>query len=594
MKSNPLLRTATLLLALLLLLGTAACSTGNGDETTLQEENTLDVTEETTGSGEETVGDPDAAAFASPIAENGKFLFTLIRPDSVVSSLNTMFLDLRTALQELSGMTVVPKTDFHLRGTEPDTTTLEILIGNCDRYETDEVQASLGINDWAVRAVKNKIVVYGHNKKTLQAAIDYFLTEAIEKTEDAEGKTVITYLHDYTYSAGEEMLFTEEAPISSYTVVYGDEANRVSAEKLAKSLSSFTGATIAAVSDATAETPYEILFGKTNRNPSAYNKVSEMMYLVKAEGTKLMIGGSSELAMSVCATAFLEAYVPDRCYTDLINFAVGYSKESVAYASKEDKDLYGDADLRIMSWNLLCELWDDKVPVEIRDEKVAAAILHYAPDVVGLQEMTPAWYNALDSFLLSDYAFVTRKNQYGNDNYSTLYYNKKTVKVVTSGVVNYTKGNSKLLRLVTWALFERLSDGARFIVTSTHWDTSKTESNITAQAEEMADLVKRLHSTYSVPVFCTGDYNRNESTAQYDSFVKLSGFVDTRYTAKTVNREGATYHGTLGVAPSGSGAIDHIFVSNDAKVLFFNLLVDQTVLDASDHVPIYIDVKLTK
>ena len=137
------------------------------------------------------------------------------------------------------------------------------------------------------------------------------------------------------------------------------------------------------------------------------NKVSEMMYLVKAEGTKLMIGGSSELAMSVCATAFLEAYVPDRCYTDVINFPVGYSKESVAYASKEDKDLYGDADLRIMSWNLLCELWDDKVPVEIRDEKVAAAILHYAPDVVGLQEMTPAWYNALDSFLLSDYAFVT-------------------------------------------------------------------------------------------------------------------------------------------------------------------------------------------
>ena len=166
--------------------------------------------------------------------------------------------------------------------------------------------------------------------------------------------------------------------------------------------------------------------------------------------------------------------------------------------------------------------------------------------------------------------------------------------MVTSGVVNYTKGNSKLLRLVTWALFERLSDGARFIVTSTHWDTSKTESNITAQAEEMADLVKRLHSTYSVPVFCTGDYNRNESTAQYDSFVKLSGFVDTRYTAKEVNREGATYHGTLGVAPSGSGAIDHIFVSNDANVLFFNLLLDQTVLDASDHVPIYIDVKLKK
>ena len=594
MKSTLFMRGFALLLVCLLLLGTASCSTGDGSETTGNAETEDALTEESTGTGEESTPASDAAAFASPIAADGNFLFTLIRPDSVVSSLNTMFLDLRTALQDFSGMMVVPKTDFHLRGTEPDTTTLEILVGNCDRYETDEVQASLGINDWAVRAVKNKIVIYGHNKKTLQAAIDYFLTEAIEKTEDADGKTVITYLHDYTYSADEQMLFTEEAPISAYTVVYGDEANRSSAEKIAKTLSSFTGATLTAVSDATAETPYEILYGKTNRNANAYNTVSEMNYLVRAEGTKLMIGGSSEFAMSMCATAFLEAYVPDRCYTDVINFPVGYRKESVAYASKEDSDLYGDADLRIMSWNLLCELWDDKVPVDIRDEKVAAAILYYAPDVVGLQEMTPAWYNALDSFLLSDYAFVTRKNQYGNDNYSTLYYNKKTVKVVTSGVVNYTKGNSKLLRLVTWALFERLSDGARFIVTSTHWDTSKTESNITAQAEEMAGLVKRLHSTYSVPVFCTGDYNRNESTGQYDSFVKLSGFVDTRYTAKEVNREGATYHGTLGVAPSGSGAIDHIFVSTDAKVLFFNLLLDQTVLDASDHVPIYIDVKLKK
>ena len=594
MKSTLFMRGFALLLTCLILFGTVACSTGDGSETTDHAETEDDVTEEGTGAGEESTPDSDAAAFTSPIAADGNFLFTLIRPESSVSSFNTIFLDLRTNLQDLSGMLIVPKTDFHPRGTEPDTTTLEILVGNCDRYETDEVKDSLGINDWAVRAVKNKIVIFGHNKKTLQAAIDYFFTEAISKTEDAEGKTVISYLHDYTYSAGETMLFTAEAPISAYTVVYGDEANRASAEKIANRLSLFTGATITAASDATAETPYEILYGKTNRNPNVYNKVSEKNYLVKAEGTKLMIGGSSALAMSMCATAFLEAYVPDLCYTDQINFAVGYSKESVAYGSKEDAALHGDADLRIMSWNLLGEMWMDKIPVEVRDENAALAILYYAPDVIGLQEMTPAWGNALDNLLRSDYAFVTRENQYGDDNYSPLYYNKKTVKVVTSGVVNYSKGSSKLLRLVTWALFERLSDGERFIVTSTHWDVGTNEENIAVQAEEMAKLITRLRAAYCVPVFCTGDYNRIETTAQYESFVKLSGFLDARYTAKTVNREGSTYHEMLGATPVGSGAVDHIFVSADASVLFYNLLVEQTVLEASDHCPIYIDVKLKK
>ena len=594
MKSTLFMRGLALLITCLILFGTVACSTGDGSETTGNAETEDALTEESTGTGEESTPASDAAAFASPIAADGKFLFTMIRPESSVSSFNTIFLDLRTSLQDLSGMLIVPKTDFHLRGTEPDTTTLEILVGNCDRYETDEVKDSLGINDWAVRAVKNKIVIFGHNKKTLQAAIDYFFTEAISKTEDADGKTVITYLHDYTYSAAEEMFFTSEVPISAYTVVYGDEANRASAEKIANRLSLFTGATITAVSDATAETPYEILYGKTNRNPNVYDKVPEKNYLLKVEGTKLMIGGSSALAMSMCATAFLETYVPDLCYTDQINFTVGYSKESVVYGSKEDADLYGDADLRIMSWNLLGEMWMDKIPVEVRDENAALAILYYAPDVIGLQEMTPAWGNALDKLLRSDYAFVTRENQYGDDNYSPLYYNKKTVKVVTSGVVNYSKGSSKLLRLVTWALFERLSDGERFIVTSTHWDVGTNEENIAVQAEEMAKLITRLRAAYCVPVFCTGDYNRIETTAQYESFVKLSGFLDARYTAKTVNREGSTYHEMLGATPVGSGAVDHIFVSADASVLFYNLLVEQTVLEASDHCPIYIDVKLKK
>ncbi len=39
-------------------------------------------------------------------------------------------------------------------------------------------------------------------------------------------------------------------------------------------------------------------------------------------------------------------------------------------------------------------------------------------------------------------------------------------------------------------------------------------------------------------------------------------------------------------------AIDHVFYSSDVEALFYNMLVDKILLDASDHFPVYADLKL--
>lgn len=257
-----------------------------------------------------------------------------------------------------------------------------------------------------------------------------------------------------------------------------------------------------------------------------------------------------------------------------------------------NETLTDGVDIRVMSWNLLMQTAD--YSVESRYEYAVETIKCYQPDVIGTQETCSEWLFYLD-FCLPEYTFVTGNTETGGENYSTLWYNKKTVRVVEYGVHNYSVGASKKLRLVTWAVFERILSGERFIVTSTHWDRdveSEGGENIYVQAEELAALLYEIREQYPVPAFCTGDYNRTPSTQQYQYFLSLSGFSDAPRVAESVKREYPTYH-TVGDTTLRVGIIDHIFCSSDAQVLLYNTVMDSAAIQASDHCPIYIDLKLS-
>ena len=545
-------------------------------------------------SGAETTEGVTTGAEVDPVivASGNTVHFSLIRPDDITEEFFKVYNQVAMKLEMLSDGTVNCETDILLHGESYDMDSYEILFGNCNHPATDEVKNSIGINEWAVRVVGNKIVIFGHNHETLQSAATYFVENLLEKSQNENGETIVSFVGNYTYETNEVMLFREDNPLSGYSIVYrnGDTAAERYAKQIANAIENRIGPVLPVVSDATAETPCEILIGETNR--MALPDLKETDYCIKVVDRKLVIGANSAFSLENGMKAFIARYFSRSPYSDVLNFVSDHEDTSFAYYSDQSADLQKGADLRIMSWNVLTELWNDKVPVEVRDEYAAAAVRYYAPDVVGFQEMTTAWYNSFENYAGDEYAFVSRVNEKGTISYNSIFYRKSTVRLVEHGVKNFSVG-AATMRLITWALFERISDGERFIVTSTHWDTGDYPDRITKQSAEMATYVNNLYQKYNVSIFCTGDYNRGASTTQFSSFLSSTGFSDAPTVAKKTGSTGKTYHSVLGDAPGSGDAIDHIAISPNTNVLYYTKITDMQVLQASDHCLIFVDVSLS-
>ncbi|MCQ2427258.1 MAG: endonuclease/exonuclease/phosphatase family protein [Clostridia bacterium] len=258
-----------------------------------------------------------------------------------------------------------------------------------------------------------------------------------------------------------------------------------------------------------------------------------------------------------------------------------------------DSALAEGAEIRIMSFNLLCELWNDKPPIEGRDTRAMAIFTYYAPDVVGIQEVSDKWYSALDNCFGGLYAFTDRKTERNATNFSTLIYNTEKVKLLDHGTQVFSKGNDPRLRLVTYGVFEKLDSGKRFIVVTTHWDLGSNPQYQQVHSDEMADICLSLGKKYNLPVITTGDYNSKESSSYITNFLAKTGYIDSKYTAAEVKHDCKTYP-DLGVHVSTAKAecIDHIFASPDVEFLFYNVEVSDVATDTSDHNPIYADLRL--
>ena len=151
---------------------------------------------------------------------------------------------------------------------------------------------------------------------------------------------------------------------------------------------------------------------------------------------------------------------------------------------------------------------------------------------------------------------------------------------------------------MVWGLFESISTGERYVVISTHWDVGAERQGMRmTEAKEMAEFCKALYAKYNVDIFTCGDYNASEDTEEYKTFIKESGFVDAKKNAAVINRACKTYHTLFQSVSVGTyESIDHITFMEQTipKVLYYNTLIQEYVINASDHTPIYIDIKLAK
>ena len=252
-----------------------------------------------------------------------------------------------------------------------------------------------------------------------------------------------------------------------------------------------------------------------------------------------------------------------------------------------------------MSYNILHPEWCSThgyVPVNDRIGYVHDIIVDYAPDVIGLQEADDNWHSAINSRICNEtnYKFACKKNKYSEINMTTFLYNSSTVNLIEENIV-FLDDDDTFIRVLSVAVFERKSDGRRFVVTNTHPAPSKTQAaKYAAHFKVLPDLIKAQMSKYeNLPFIMTGDFNTYEQDATYTKFMNATGVKDAKYKAKTLVKDYCTFSGFKVLPkPGNSKCIDHIFVNTQVGVKQFDVVTDHDVAYASDHIPIYADVIL--
>ena len=297
--------------------------------------------------------------------------------------------------------------------------------------------------------------------------------------------------------------------------------------------------------------------------------------------------------------------------TQDITLKARWTFEDSFFAAKEDADdLTEGADIRVMSFNILADDWNDKPAVGPRVDHVINTIHRYMPDVVGLQECDDQWYAALlarDDFkyklvnVTESGTIVKVSGSYTN--YVTIAYNPETVELIEFEQWKLPTGSNKSVRNVTTGVFNIIQTGERFIYMSTHFNTTDWQTN--RNGTELAEYIKTWEDKYpTYPILVCGDFNANEGTTPITNFVNGSGFLETKETALTKGLICRTYHKGNGFDSSVTRArdsfspdhvkttesIDHIFSSTSVETLWYDTVVDDDALNASDHLPIYCDV----
>ena len=539
------------------------------------------------------------------IASDGEDLFTIIRYIDASEDELDLILDFKNDLNSTYKMFFAISSDWTMPSNAPAADAPEIIIGLTQREATAKVirEFNMGYGDCAVQLCENnKIVIVAPNYKDLTIGFDYFLRNLSVTTDEASGIEQVVYTGgNFFYESATDNLWDDPSVIAEYQIVYDKDGKyKKQAETLAKSFKKHYDLELNVVSENEPQKEREIVVGllsDASRFEYDYSSVNGIGYVIASSDKSFLICGANDAGVSNAVNKFINIFLKsgNLCTMNLaVNTVLNFSN----FSGGESTKLADGADTRIMSFNILSEEWDAKAVMEGRDIRVSAVILNYHPDVAALQEVSNAWYPVLENYIGDVYDFTRKKIPSGSGTYTTLIYNTETTKLIEEGIHIFSVGNSKRLRSVVWGVFESIATKERYVVFSTHWDVgAEKQSQRIIQATEMAELANEFYQKYKVDIFACGDFNASDTTTEYKTFLEKAGFVDAKKNAKVINRACKTYHTLFQDVSTGTyESIDHItFMEQTApKVLYYNTLIAQYVIDGSDHCPIYIDIKLAK
>ena len=537
------------------------------------------------------------------IADGKEAYFKLLRPEA---DSNTML--------ECLGELMYPADGFKLtyataKEADNENTDKEILIGNTCRKQSKDAMNAIGYDDFSITYVDNKIVVAAHNPERLIEAVLY-LKENLLRVIDGK----LEYIANYTFTSSDSLMIDKGESIADYKIVCGHDQLYMSAYDIKEYIKNAYGVDLEIIFDSQPKTGKEIVLGNAKRD--ICNVADTLGYsdgIIKVENKDILIATKDSVDTNLLFDIFKDEYLSG-AYTDTFNFKGDLSRTVNIYEGifKDPAKLAAGSDIRVMSFNVLCDLWGNP-SVLGRQDGVMKTIKNYAPDVVGFQEFSDGWHRAIKSaikttpykLILTEHDYVDPK--YGNTNFTPILYNSDTLTLIECDTVEFTETDNRYMKNMSYAYFEHKASGKKFVALNTHYeapgnDEAEKEENIEYRKSQTADmiaLIAELEEKYDAPIVVTGDFNTYEGSdktgkhSPYWDLVEKAELHEAKKSADKIQRNCTTYHelGTS-VSLSPSGSFDHIFGNDKVKFTYFNTLVDKMLMSVSDHCPIYADVKL--
>lgn len=570
-KMNNRITLLCLLLAVLTLFGSCnGGSTQNGDST---------VSDETEAPTVET--EPQQTDARISIIEGGKMLYRVVSAKKAGDT-----------EQEAVNKIVMALNDSGIRpnlcdDSSYDADTLDIVIGTSVDYpEVKTVKDGLRYNDYALTKVGNKIVITAGNDDALLTAANYFVKKIISGTQRVNGRVDLS-LAEYTYRAkyALEGLTVNGVSIGEWTLVYPTDTRfsyEWAAEYWHKTLGEKTGYDLKLVSGTSENVAHAIVLGADAEETS----VDLMQYRIRVSDSALSVTSGGVYSAGLAAEELVKSALAKGSKLDSSFTCQGDLMTAPKMA------LSDNSNLRLMSSNILADLasWGGS-PLDWRVEILAANVKFYQPDVVGLQETTSTWVDAL-SYYFADgsYRIISNFTDKGKENYSCILYNTQTLTLKENGCKTYTDSDNNRCRHMGWGIFTEKKSGKDFAFISTHWNLGK--NMVYSQGEDLWAFIQKLSADGTRSVFSVGDYNTGEYGAYYGKLMEISTLKNMkRVTTNLVNDIG-TEKGLGKTASSSTPTIDFILGTEDTSCQMFMTLIGNCVADMSDHSALLADVSV--
>lgn len=247
---------------------------------------------------------------------------------------------------------------------------------------------------------------------------------------------------------------------------------------------------------------------------------------------------------------------------------------------------------KIMSLNLLTSGANipGNPPFNIRITAIKSMLEEYAPDIIGVQELTDSMFPYLKDILNKYAIFGESRHSLLSDEYSSILFNKDKYELIEGKTLwlsdTVTKKGSKYLlsqfpRIVTYVYLKDKLTNKTFTVFNTHLD-----ANFPFIRTKQAIILSKIIHKYQQGDFTLlcGDFN----CTRLSPALRL---LSKRLKDLSYDEMGSTLRGNVGSLLYKHLPIDHIFISDNLSIDEVNKITSSyNTIYPTDHYPVIANV----